>query len=134
MTVSEVGRIAIGMSRSLSPALVTHATSGAKPSMCDFSFSSTVAETNIGKYAFSTPIFLISVSNQPRSGECSGQRTLDEFPDGVRPGFEDVAPGDVVVVQLLLVRWTSAGDHIAFHEDLLIPVGEIEFLSYVNTN
>jgi hypothetical protein len=63
MTVSEVGRIAIGSSRSDLPldvswlkvmgeaayARVTHATSGAKPSMWSFSFSRRECETNIGK-------------------------------------------------------------------------------------
>lgn len=73
MTVSEVGLIAMGSSRSLVPlqvedtgsetgqtrrdldlfvpthALVTQATSGAKPSMWSFSFSSRALDTNMGK-------------------------------------------------------------------------------------
>ena len=49
MTVSDVGRIATGFSSSDLPARVTQATSGAKPSMWSFSFSSTSEETNSGK-------------------------------------------------------------------------------------
>ena len=49
MIVSDVGRIAIGCSISPSPDLVTHATSGAKPSTCSFSALSFASDTNIGK-------------------------------------------------------------------------------------
>jgi len=66
IAVSEVGRMAIGSSRSDDPlsfdirnkscpstvaahAFVTHATSGAKPSIWSFSRSRTEADTNMGK-------------------------------------------------------------------------------------
>uniref|UniRef100_A0A0A9F4G5 Uncharacterized protein n=1 Tax=Arundo donax TaxID=35708 RepID=A0A0A9F4G5_ARUDO len=49
MTVSLVGRIAIGASRSDFPDLVTQATSGANPSMWSFSFCRTFSVTNRGK-------------------------------------------------------------------------------------
>jgi hypothetical protein len=39
MMVSDVGRTAIGSTRSVSPLRVTHATSGAKPSTCASSAS-----------------------------------------------------------------------------------------------
>ena len=69
MDVSEVGRIAIGSSRSEFPLLlvnlnawgqmnpdtharVTHATSGENPSMWSFSRSRTEWEMNMGKYEF----------------------------------------------------------------------------------
>lgn len=41
--------MAICSARSVLPAFVTQATSGAKPSMWSFSFSRTVFETNMGK-------------------------------------------------------------------------------------
>jgi hypothetical protein len=83
MDVSEVGRIAIGSSRSEFPLLlvnlnawgqmkpdtharVTHATSGENPSMWSFSRSRTEWEMNMGKYEFWTPNSLISRSNQAR--------------------------------------------------------------------
>ena len=47
--VSLVGRMAMGWSRLPSPDLVTHATSGAKPSTWSFSALSFASETNIGK-------------------------------------------------------------------------------------
>lgn len=49
MIVSLVGRIAIGSGKSEVPFLVTHATSGAKPSTCSFSLSNALFETNMGK-------------------------------------------------------------------------------------
>ena len=52
MMVSEVGRIATGSCSSEEPLRVTHATSGAKPSTCSFSFSRAPRDTNMGKYAF----------------------------------------------------------------------------------
>ena len=52
MIVSEVGRIATGSCNSEFPLRVTHATSGANPSTCSFSFSKAPRETNMGKYAF----------------------------------------------------------------------------------
>jgi len=58
--VSEVGLIAIGFSNSVSPLLVTHATSGANPSMCAFSFSKALLLTNKGNYAFSTSSIFIN--------------------------------------------------------------------------
>jgi hypothetical protein len=82
IAVSEVGRMAIGSSRSELPlkvtlslrgcgrimnhtyARVTQATSGEKPSIWSFSRSRTLEETNIGKYAFCTPISLICTLNQ----------------------------------------------------------------------
>ena len=63
MTVSEVGRMAIFFSRGLSPACVTHATSAAKPSIWDFSFSRTSCETNNGKATLSTPMLFIFLLN-----------------------------------------------------------------------
>ena len=84
MDVSEVGRIAIGSSRSEFPLLsvnlmpgrpdefpdtharVTHATSGENPSMWSFSRSRTAWEMNMGKYEFWTSNSLISRSNQAR--------------------------------------------------------------------
>ena len=55
MTVSDVGRTAIGFSSSDCPLRVTHATSGANPSTWSFSAVSARSDTNSGKYAFSTP-------------------------------------------------------------------------------
>ena len=52
MIVSDVGLIAIGISNSDYPDLVTQATSGEKPSTWSFSFSNAALETNIGKYEF----------------------------------------------------------------------------------
>ena len=49
MTVSEVGRTAIGTSSSDCPDRVTHATSGAKSSMWSFSASSLAEDTKRGK-------------------------------------------------------------------------------------
>ena len=84
MDVSEVGRIAMGSSRSEFPLLsvnlmpgrpdefpdtharVTHATSGENPSMWSFSRSRTAWEMNMGKYEFWTSNSLISRSNQAR--------------------------------------------------------------------
>lgn len=51
-------------SQGVTYAWVTHATSGAKPAMWSFSFSSTFLEINIGKAQFFTPIFLILALNQ----------------------------------------------------------------------
>ena len=79
-----------------------------------FSRSKTFDETNIGKYAFSTPSFLISVLNQATErlvgSTKSGmrRRTLDLLPDAVRPGLEDVASRNAVVVE-----------HVGFEEDLV---------------
>jgi hypothetical protein len=49
MMVSEVGLIAMGSFKSLSPLLVTQATSGEKPSKCFSSFLRAAYETNMGK-------------------------------------------------------------------------------------
>tara|TARA_B110000285_G_C15031559_1_gene567049 strand:- start:63 stop:212 length:150 start_codon:yes stop_codon:yes gene_type:complete len=49
MMVSDVGLIAIGISNSDYPDLVTQATSGENPSTCSFSFSRAALDTNIGK-------------------------------------------------------------------------------------
>ena len=49
MIVSDVGRMAIGSLSSPSPDLVTHATSGAKPSTWSFSAFSFASDTNMGK-------------------------------------------------------------------------------------
>ena len=105
MAVSDVGRMAMGSSRSDEPARVTHATSGAKPSMWFFSRSSTLEETNMGKYAFSTPRALICVLNHSRTVEHAvamlqdAIQTLNGLPDGIRPGLEDIATTDAVVVE-----------------------------------
>lgn len=66
MTASEVGRTATGTSSSLSPALVTQASSGANPSTCSFSFSSDLDDRNMGKLASSTPIRAILSWNHAR--------------------------------------------------------------------
>jgi hypothetical protein len=55
MTVSDVGRMATGSAISDPPHLVTHATSGAKPSTWSFSRSSAPLGIRRGKYAFCTP-------------------------------------------------------------------------------
>ena len=64
MTVSLVGRMAMGVSRSDCPLFVTQATSAANPSTWSFSFSRADLGTKMGKYVFRTPSFLISASNQ----------------------------------------------------------------------
>lgn len=53
--VSDVGRMASRSGSLESPASVTHATSGEKPSMCDDSFFKSDSGMNSGKYAFCTP-------------------------------------------------------------------------------
>ena len=52
------------VTRRITHAWVTHATSGAKPAMWSFSFSSTLLEMNMGNAQFFTPIFLILALNQ----------------------------------------------------------------------
>ena len=49
MIVSEVGRMISFSARSSSPPLVTHATCGAKPSTCSFSFSNRLSGISSGK-------------------------------------------------------------------------------------
>jgi hypothetical protein len=75
--------------------------------MWSFSRSSTFCDTNMGKYAFSTPISLIFALNHSSwSLQISlisrvGREavTLDNFPYTVRPWFEDVASTDAVVIE-----------------------------------
>lgn len=52
-------------------ALVTHATSGEKPSTWSFSRSRTFEETNIGNDAFCTPMALIFLLNQSNNALCT---------------------------------------------------------------
>jgi len=73
-----------------------------------FSRSSTFCDTNMGKYAFSTPMSLIFALNHSslsfqislilrrREGESI---TLDNLPYTVRPRLEDVASTDAVVIE-----------------------------------
>ena len=49
MTVSLVGRMAMGSLSSVSPDRVTQATSGEKSAMWSFSFSSAALDTKMGK-------------------------------------------------------------------------------------
>ena len=49
MMVSLVGRMAMGSANSVSPDLVTHATSGEKSAMWSFSFCRALCYTNMGK-------------------------------------------------------------------------------------
>jgi hypothetical protein len=63
MAVSEVGRTAIGFSRSDFPPFVTQATSAAKPSTCSFSLSRLSELMKMGKYALRTFRVLIWLSN-----------------------------------------------------------------------
>src|SRR5438445_6744819 len=64
MIVSDVGRTASGSSSSSmpAPALVTHATSGAKPSMCSASFIRNERGMSRGNAQFSWPLSLIMSS------------------------------------------------------------------------
>ena len=65
MMVSDVGRMATGSGSADWPDWVTHATSGANPSTWSASASSAFLVTKTGKYAFSTPRSLISLSKKP---------------------------------------------------------------------
>jgi hypothetical protein len=78
MTVSEVGRTAMGSASSELPLLVTQATSGAKSAMWDFSFSRAARETNMGKYTFSTPSSLIPASKKATE-QMNGGREAAEY-------------------------------------------------------
>ena len=73
--------MAIGISRSEVPDFVTQATSGAKSAMCVFSISSAAFDTNIGKYTFSTPDFLISPSKNAL--------ILSQIPNPTKQGKSD---------------------------------------------
>ena len=66
MIVSEVGRTTSGSASSSPPAWVTIANSGANPSTCSFSRSSSRSGMNIGKYRLRCPVALNRVSMASR--------------------------------------------------------------------
>ena len=63
MMTSDVGRTTSCSSSSSSPPLVTHATCGAKPSTCSFSFIRRLSGMKSGKYALTWPVALKRASS-----------------------------------------------------------------------
>ena len=105
MMVSEVGRITYGSSSSLPPAIVTTASSGAKPSTCSASFFQKALRNQQRKIDVLMAGCLEAVIELP----------LQHLPDRIAIGLDDHAAFDDL----------GRLGHVALQNDVLIPGGEI---------